>query len=65
MNSCPDPWLTGRTDLRDEVGFNKRANVEIQTISVFDGGSTGIGGGGVAPPPPDSTRFLTQGIFIP
>jgi len=47
------------------VADTKRANVEVQTISIFDGGSTGIGGGGVAPPPPDSTRFLTQGIFIP
>ena len=25
----PDPWLTGRTDLNDEVGFATRANVEI------------------------------------
>jgi hypothetical protein len=25
----PDPWLTGRSDLRDEVGFNKRATVDI------------------------------------
>jgi hypothetical protein len=25
----PDPWLTGRSDLRTEVGFNKRASVEI------------------------------------
>jgi hypothetical protein len=25
----PDPWLTGRSDLRDEVGFNKRARVDI------------------------------------
>jgi hypothetical protein len=25
----PDPWLTGRTDLHNEVGFTKRAKVEI------------------------------------
>jgi hypothetical protein len=25
----PDPWLTGRSDLHTEVGFNKKANVEI------------------------------------
>jgi hypothetical protein len=25
----PDPWLTGRADLRTEVGFGSRANVEI------------------------------------
>jgi hypothetical protein len=25
----PDPWLQGRRDLEDEVGFNKRAGVEI------------------------------------
>ncbi len=25
----PDDWLAGRTDLRDEVGFDKRARVEI------------------------------------
>jgi hypothetical protein len=25
----PDPWLTGRSDLREEVGFNKRATVDI------------------------------------
>jgi hypothetical protein len=25
----PDPWLTGRSDPHTEVGFNKRANVEI------------------------------------
>lgn len=25
----PDPWLTERSDLHSEVGFNKRANVEI------------------------------------
>lgn len=25
----PDPWLSGRSDLREEVGFNKRARVEI------------------------------------
>jgi hypothetical protein len=25
----PDPWLTKRSDLRNEVGFNKRAAVDI------------------------------------
>lgn len=25
----PDPWLEGRKDLRDEVGFTKRAAVDI------------------------------------
>lgn len=25
----PDPWLTKRSDLRNEVGFNKRATVDI------------------------------------
>ena len=25
----PDPWLTGRSDLRNEIGFSKRANVEV------------------------------------
>jgi hypothetical protein len=25
----PDPWLEGRRDLRDEVGFTKRAAVDI------------------------------------
>src|SRR5687768_16074717 len=25
----PDRWLDGRKDLQDEVGFNKRAGVEI------------------------------------
>jgi hypothetical protein len=25
----PDPWLTGRSDLRNEVGFNKRTRVDI------------------------------------
>ena len=25
----PDPWLTGRSDLREEVGFNKRATVDV------------------------------------
>jgi hypothetical protein len=25
----PDPWLTGRSDLQNEVGFNKRATVDI------------------------------------
>jgi hypothetical protein len=25
----PDPWLTGRTDLHSEIGFTKRAKVEI------------------------------------
>jgi hypothetical protein len=25
----PDPWLEGRRDLNDEVGFSKRAGVEI------------------------------------
>jgi hypothetical protein len=25
----PGPWLTGRSDLHHEVGFSKRANVEI------------------------------------
>jgi hypothetical protein len=25
----PDPWLAGRADLRDEVGFTKRAAVDI------------------------------------
>lgn len=24
-----DPWLTGRSDLQNEVGFNKRATVDI------------------------------------
>jgi len=47
------------------VGDGKKGNVEIQTLQVYDGGSTGIGGGGIAPPPPDSTRFATQGILIP
>jgi hypothetical protein len=47
------------------VGDTKRGNVEIQTIQIFDGGVNGIGGGGVVPPPPGSTRFATQGIFIP
>ena len=56
---------TANTVVPGAVADTKRGNVEIQTISVNDGGSTGIGGGGVAPPPPDSTRFLTQGIFIP
>ena len=56
---------TANATVPGAVADGKRGNVEIQTISIFDGGSTGIGGGGVAPPPPDSTRFLTQGIFIP
>jgi hypothetical protein len=25
----PDPWLVGRTDLQDEVGFTRRAAVDI------------------------------------
>ena len=56
---------TANATVPGAVADGKRGNVEIQTISINDGGSTGIGGGGVAPPPPDSTRFATQGIFIP
>ena len=64
----PSPSGTGLHAIGEgelPAGGRKRGNVEIQTLQVFDGGSTGIGGGGVAPPPPDSTRFATQGIFIP
>jgi hypothetical protein len=25
----PDSWLTGRSDLRNEVGFNKKASVDV------------------------------------
>ena len=25
----PDPWLTERADLREEVGFNKKASVDV------------------------------------
>jgi len=38
----------------------KRANVEIQTIQIFDGGTDGIGATDT-----DNTLFLTQGIWIP
>jgi hypothetical protein len=31
----PDPWLTERSDLRSEVGFGSRANVEIGEELVF------------------------------
>jgi hypothetical protein len=41
------------------VADGKRGNVEIQTIQVNDGGINGIAGA------PGSTRFGTQGIFIP
>jgi len=41
------------------VQDNKRANVEVQTINVNDGGSSGAAGA------PDATPFETQGIFIP
>ena len=41
------------------VGDAKRGNVEIQTIQINDGGVNGIAGA------PGSTRFGTQGIFIP
>ncbi len=31
----PDPWLSGRADLHDEVGFNKKASVEIGEMLVL------------------------------
>jgi hypothetical protein len=37
----------------------KRSNVEVQTISIMDGGPNGVAGA------PDATRFATQGLFIP
>jgi hypothetical protein len=42
------------------VQDNKRANVEIQTINISDGGTDGI-----ALTTGDNTLFLTQGIWIP
>src|SRR5207302_289952 len=41
------------------VQDSKRANVEVQTINVNDGGSSGAAGA------PDATIFMSQGIFIP
>jgi hypothetical protein len=41
------------------VADAKRANVEIQTIDIKDGGSSGVAAA------PDATRAFTQGIFIP
>jgi hypothetical protein len=41
------------------VADGKRGNVEIQTISVNDGGASGVAAS------PDATRAFTQGIFIP
>ena len=41
------------------VQDNKRANVEVQTININDGGSSGAAGD------PGATLFGTQGIFIP
>jgi hypothetical protein len=37
----------------------KRSNVEVQTVQVNDGGSSGVAGA------PDSTRFETEGVFTP
>jgi hypothetical protein len=41
------------------VPDGKRGNVEVQTLQVNDGGSSGIAGAA------DATRAFTQGIFIP
>ena len=38
----------------------KRANVEVQTINIFDGGTDGV-----AATTGDNTLYLTQGIWIP
>jgi hypothetical protein len=38
---------------------DKRANVEVQTVQIYDGGASGVAGA------PDETRFATEGIFIP
>jgi len=45
--------------LGGSVQDNKRANVEVQTINIEDGGADGTGG------TPDNTVFETQGIWIP
>jgi len=41
------------------VQDNKRAIVEVQTVNINDGGSSGAAGA------PDATIFMSQGIFIP
>jgi hypothetical protein len=50
---------TANTVLPGAVADGKRANIEVQTIDVKDGGSSGVASA------PDATRFATQGIFIP
>ncbi len=41
------------------VVTNKRANIEIDQVKVFDGGQTGVAGAS------DATLFEVQGLFIP